>query len=137
MIERLAQRAGLDLTAAQCLLLAQLDRDLGVDFAAIAVRRDIEEARVVAVADQLASLGLAGRPGDPGGRALTPAGREALELLTTAARSRLDELLDGWQPGEHPELGELITRVARALLIDTSQLERLLSPPPVALGQAR
>jgi EmrB/QacA subfamily drug resistance transporter len=134
MIERLAQRAGLDLTAAQCLLLAQLDRDPGVDFAAIAVRRDIEEARVVAVADQLASLGLAGGPGDRGGRALTPAGRDALELLTSTARSRLDELLDGWQPGEHPELGELVTRVARALLIDTSQLERLMDRAPVDLA---
>jgi EmrB/QacA subfamily drug resistance transporter len=136
MIERVAQRAGLELTAAQCLLLAQLDRDPGVDLAAIAVRREIDEARVVAVADQLASLGLAGSAGDPGGRALTPAGHDALDLLLSTARGRLDEMLEGWEPGEHPELAALVTRVARALLIDTSQLERMLTSAPAALSGA-
>jgi DNA-binding MarR family transcriptional regulator len=132
MIERLAQRAGLELTAAQCLMLAQLDRDPDVDLAALAAKREIERDSVVAIADQLAALGLAGSPDDPSGRALTPAGHEALDLLLSTARRRLDELLDGWEPGEHPELRELVTRVARALLIDTSQLERLITQAPTA-----
>jgi EmrB/QacA subfamily drug resistance transporter len=136
MIERLASRAGLELTAAQCLLLAQLDRDPEVDLAELGTRRNIAEARVVAVADQLAGLGLAGSPGDPGGRALTPAGHEALDLLLSTARGRLDELLEGWQPGEHPELRDLVTRVAGALLIDTGQLERLMGPPVRAVALA-
>jgi DNA-binding MarR family transcriptional regulator len=136
MIERLAARAGLDLSAAECLLLAQLDRDPGVDLAALAARRNLEPARVVALADQLAARGFAGSPAAGGTRALTPAGDQALELLLSTARTRLDELLDGWQPGEHPELGELVTRVAGALLIDTTQLERLIAPPPAALTGA-
>jgi len=135
MIERLAQRAGLELTAAQCLLLAQLDRDPDVDLGAIAARREVDAARVVAVADQLAALGLVCAAGDSGGRALTPAGDKALDVLLSTARGRLDEMLDGWEPGEHPELGELVSRVARALLIDTSQLERLMTP--AAAGGAR
>ncbi|HWH10948.1 MAG TPA: MFS transporter [Solirubrobacteraceae bacterium] len=129
MIERVAKRAGVDLSAAQCLLLAQLDRDPAVDLGVLAGRRGIDEARVVEIADQLARLGLAGAADDPGGRALTPAGHDALDRLVSTARSRLDEMLDGWEPGEHPELRDLVTRVARALLIDTSQLERLMKPP--------
>ena len=132
MIERLAMRAGVELSAAQCLMLAQLDRDAAVDLAAIASRRGIELKRVVGVADELAVRGLAGRPDDPAGRALTPAGHEALERLLSTTRGRLDELLDGWEPGEHPELRDLVTRVARALLIDTSQLERLIGAPSAA-----
>jgi EmrB/QacA subfamily drug resistance transporter len=129
MVERLAQRAGLDLTAPQCLLLARLDRHAGLDLAELAAQRKIEPARVLAIADQLVALGLTKRPDCPAGRALTPAGHEAVELLLSTARRRLNELLDGWQPGEHPELGELVTRLARELLIDTSQLERLMKPP--------
>ena len=49
-----------------------------------------------------------------------------------AGQTVVTPLLDGWEPGEHPELGELVTRVAGSLLIDTSQLERLMSPRAAA-----
>jgi EmrB/QacA subfamily drug resistance transporter len=136
MIERLAQRAGLDLTAPQCLLLARLDRDPDTDLARLAVERNVDLTRVIAVADELVSLGLTGAA-DGDGRALTPAGHQAVELLLNTARRRLNELLDGWRPGEHPELGELVSRLARELLIDTSQLERLMRPSaPTTVGRA-
>ena len=128
MLERLAQRAGLELSAPQCLLLARLDHDADLDLADLAQQRSVELARVVAVADQLAALGLTDAPGGAGGRALTPAGHAALEQLLSTGRSRLNELLDGWQPGEHAELGELVTRLARELLVDTTELERLMRP---------
>ena len=129
LIERLARRAGVDLTAPQCVLLARLDGDPHLDLAALAAARNVEPARVEAVADELVAGGLTAGPGGPGGRALTPAGHAALELLLSTGRRRLNELLDGWRPGEYPELVELVTRVARELLVDTSQLDRLLTTP--------
>ncbi|MEA2299967.1 MAG: hypothetical protein QOE44_502 [Solirubrobacteraceae bacterium] len=136
IVERIAERAGLDLTAAECLVLAQLDRDPEVDLRAIAVRRKLDPARLVAVADALAAKGLAGHRTDPGGRTVTPAGHDAVELWLTAARTRLGELLEEWEPGEHPELGQLIIRVSRTFVFDTSQLERVLRAPtvPAAAG---
>jgi EmrB/QacA subfamily drug resistance transporter len=134
MLERLAQRAGVDLSPAQCLLLAKLDGDPRLDIVAVAAARDIDPARLLAVADELVALGLTVAPAGVAGRALTAAGERTLELLLSTGRSRLNELLDGWQPGEYPELRALVTRVARELLIDTSQLERLMAPPaPAAL----
>jgi EmrB/QacA subfamily drug resistance transporter len=131
MIDRLAQRAGLELTAPQCLLLVRLGRDPDTDLARLAVERNVDLARVVAVADELVAMGLTGPAGGDGdGRVLTPTGHEAVELLLSTARRRLNELLDGWRPGEHPELGALVSRLAHELLIDTSQLERLMRPPP-------
>jgi EmrB/QacA subfamily drug resistance transporter len=132
MLERLAERAGLDLTAPQCLLLAKLDAEPHLDLAALADERHLDAARVQAVADELVAGGLTAAPGGDAGRALTTAGHTALELLLSTGRRRLNELLEGWRPGEYPELIELVTRVARELLIDTSQLERLLAPVTAA-----
>ena len=53
------------------------------------------------------------------------------ELWLTTARARLGELLEEWEPGEHPELGQLIIRVARTFVFDTGQLERVLRAPAV------
>jgi DNA-binding MarR family transcriptional regulator len=47
---------------------------------------------------------------------LTDAGREAAERLFTARREGLRELLADWSPEEYAELGELLTKLSRALL---------------------
>jgi EmrB/QacA subfamily drug resistance transporter len=128
MLERLSARAGLELTAGQCLLLAKLGGDPGLDLAAVAAARSIDPARLVAVADELVGLGLVTAPDGFAGRVLTPDGQRTLELLLSTGRARLNEMLDGWRPGEYPELTALVTRVAGELLLDTSQLERLIAP---------
>ncbi|WP_434616137.1 MFS transporter [Arthrobacter sp. A5] len=53
---------------------------------------------------------------------LTPAGRSAVDRLTTARRDGLTELLAGWDPGEHPELAERLEKLAHDLLADDDQL---------------
>ncbi len=53
---------------------------------------------------------------------LTPAGTTALEKLTEARRTGLTELLDGWNPEEHPELIELVKDLAHSLLADDERL---------------
>jgi len=41
---------------------------------------------------------------------------------------RLQEMLQGWEPGEHRELGELVERLAHEFLIDTDRLHELTAP---------
>jgi len=53
---------------------------------------------------------------------VTPAGADAIERLTTARRETLSELLEGWDPGEHPEVVEMIRELARALMADDDRL---------------
>ncbi len=47
---------------------------------------------------------------------LTDAGHEAADRLFAARREGLRELLADWSPEEYAELGELLTKLSRALL---------------------
>jgi DNA-binding MarR family transcriptional regulator len=53
---------------------------------------------------------------------VTPAGEEAIEKLTIARRQSLTEVLEGWDPEDHPEVVEMIRHLAEALLADDNRL---------------
>jgi EmrB/QacA subfamily drug resistance transporter len=53
---------------------------------------------------------------------LTPAGTDAIARLTQARRASMTDLLEGWNPEEHPEVIELIHKLAAALLADDDKL---------------
>jgi len=53
---------------------------------------------------------------------LTTAGTQALDKLTEARRRGLTELLEGWNPEEHPEVIELVKQLAHSLLADDERL---------------
>jgi DNA-binding MarR family transcriptional regulator len=64
--------------------------------------------------------------------ALTPLGESALERLTEARRSGLTELLEGWNPEEHPEVVDMVKGLAASLLADDKRLVADAIPrPPV------
>ncbi len=46
---------------------------------------------------------------------VTPLGAEAMDRLTEARRSGLTELLEGWNPEEHPEVIEMVKDLAHSL----------------------
>jgi EmrB/QacA subfamily drug resistance transporter len=95
--ERLAQRAGLELSPPAVWLLARLgDRNV--------TRVDPEPW------EELASAGLVANGAEP---RLTEAGRTAMADVDRARREGLAELLDGLEPAEHAELRELVDRTAR------------------------
>ena len=50
---------------------------------------------------------------DRGTIALTPAGLASHERLVEAKCAGLRELLDGWEPSDHPEIEQMIDRLAR------------------------
>jgi len=60
--------------------------------------------------------------GDEHDLALTPAGTEAIERLTEARRSGLTELLEGWNPQEHPEVIDMVRELATALMADDERM---------------
>ena len=66
---------------------------------------------------------------------LTDAGAQALDKLTEARRRGLTELLEGWNPEEHPEVIELVKQLAHSLLADDERLVADAMPrEPAAAG---
>jgi hypothetical protein len=49
-------------------------------------------------------------------------GLSAIDRLTEARRSGLTELLEGWNPQEHPEVIDMVKELAGALLADDERL---------------
>ena len=54
--------------------------------------------------------------------ALTPTGLAAIDRLTEARRNGLTELLEGWNPKEHPEVIAMVKDLASSLLADDERM---------------
>ena len=67
---------------------------------------------------------------------LTGAGRTALDKLTEARRNGLTELLEGWNPEEHPEIIEMVKELAHALLADDERMVADAMPHTAAVAAA-
>ena len=53
---------------------------------------------------------------------MTAPSKDAIERLTAAHRDALGDLLEGWEPDEHPEVVEMIHELARAQMTDDDRL---------------
>jgi DNA-binding MarR family transcriptional regulator len=53
---------------------------------------------------------------------LTAQGHDAIERLQAARRTGMTELLEGWDPESHPEIGAMVRRLAHSLLADDDKL---------------
>ncbi|MGA2835664.1 MAG: MFS transporter [Acidimicrobiales bacterium] len=120
----LAARAGLDLEPRACWLLYRLADRPDSTVEEVARQLDVDPVHLHASVDALASAGMIERTGGGTGPrlVLTDAGRDGIARLTTARRDSLSELLEGWEPEEHPEVVELVHRLAGALLADDDKL---------------
>jgi EmrB/QacA subfamily drug resistance transporter len=116
ILEQIAARAELDLTARQLWVLARVGEHEPTDAGAIARDRGVDAERVAARIGELRELGYVEGPDD--GVVLTATGRDAYDRLVTARRERLAELLDGWSPEREAELAEMLTRLARDVVAD-------------------
>jgi EmrB/QacA subfamily drug resistance transporter len=116
ILEQIAARAGLDLTARQLWVLARVGENEPTDAGAIARDRGVDAERVAARIGELRELGYVEGPDE--GVVLTATGRDAYDHLVTARRERLAELLDGWSPEREADLAELLTRLARDVAAD-------------------
>jgi len=111
ILERIAERAGVDLTPAECWLLSQIERCPGVPVVELARKYGVDPERLARAQSELHTRGLI-LPAAPDGYELTPAGREVNERLRIARRERLGELLADWSPEQHRQVAEILRRYA-------------------------
>jgi EmrB/QacA subfamily drug resistance transporter len=116
ILDRLAQRAGVALTARQCWVLARLGETGPTDAFAIGQANAVDPARVAARIAELRERGYVDGPAEA--VVLTADGHEVLERLVAARRERLAELLDGWSPEAEADLAGLLSRMARDVVVD-------------------
>jgi DNA-binding MarR family transcriptional regulator len=115
--ERLAALAGLDLPAGSCWILTRLAKQGStgpVRSEDLARQANVTMDYGKPFVDRLVAEGMVVR--SDGTLVLTDAGRAAPERLFAARREALRELLADWSPEEYAELGELLTKLSRALL---------------------
>ncbi|HEY8625031.1 MAG TPA: MDR family MFS transporter [Solirubrobacteraceae bacterium] len=117
-VEQLAARAGVDLSAGAAWLIVRLQEDPAADIADLTERfaipadvgrRALEEL----IARELVVVHGGEAPG--AGRQVTAAGEQTATKLVDERRASLVRLCEGWSPDQNPELGALITRLAREL----------------------
>jgi EmrB/QacA subfamily drug resistance transporter len=124
LYETLSARAGLDLDPRACWLLYRLADRPGSSLQEVGARLKVDPARLEAAVEALVAGGMVARApeADGGHLVLTPAGASAIEDLTVARHQSLTELLEGWDPEDHPEVAVMIRELARALLADDDKL---------------
>lgn len=127
----LAQRAGLPLGPRACWLLYRLEDACrergcpGCSLQTLADRIDVPVEPLEPAAEELGTAGMVVTDG-----AITPhfelvltdAGEQAVASLTLARREGLRELVEGWSPDRHPELMDLVSRLATNLMADDQKL---------------
>jgi DNA-binding MarR family transcriptional regulator len=119
-VERLAERAGVELSAVACWLIVRLHEDADADIAALchdfdlpteAGERALRELEAAQLVTPVTS------PGDVGShRSVSPTGLAIAERLVAARRESLAALCAHWEPDENPDLAALLTALAHELV---------------------
>jgi DNA-binding MarR family transcriptional regulator len=121
----LVARAGLDLDPRSCWILLRLQEYPDDSLGEFARHLQIPAPSLVPFFEALVERGLAvanedasGAMGDDTPLRLTAQGRLDIELLVVARRDTLAEFVADWSRERHAELGDLLTRLAQALVRD-------------------
>jgi DNA-binding MarR family transcriptional regulator len=125
---RLAAMAGLDLPAGSSWILTRLAKQGAVAGQELARQANVTVEMGRPFVDRLVSEGMVAR--SDGTLVLTDAGRQAADRLFAARREGLRELLADWSPEEYAELGELLTKLSRALLGEDADRRLISAEPP-------
>jgi EmrB/QacA subfamily drug resistance transporter len=127
LYERLAGQAGLDLAPPELWLLVRLGERTPLTEGQLGEQLPVDPVQIAAALEQLERRSLVEQDGG-GPIELTKTGREDYERLVTARCDGLRDLLNGWDPDEHPQLRELIDKLGRDLVSEI--------PAPAAAGAA-
>ena len=134
--ERLTAMAGLDLPAGSSWILTRLAKQGAVAGTELARQANVSMDYGRPYVDRLVSEGMVVR--SDGTLMLTDTGHRAADRLFAARREGLRELLADWSPEEYAELGEVLSRLSRALLGDDADRHLISSEPaesPAAEGK--
>jgi EmrB/QacA subfamily drug resistance transporter len=116
--QRLAARAGLDLDPHSTWMLLRIHDHPGQDVGAYASRLKLPPETIRHLVSGLAQRGLATSVNGTAPAEtvqLTSSGDAAAASLITARREALAELVKDWDPEQHAELAQFLTRLARRL----------------------
>ncbi|WP_433476831.1 MFS transporter [Spirillospora sp. CA-142024] len=127
LYDRLAALSGVSLPAGSVWALCRIAKDERVSGQELADRAGVPVEHGRPYVDLLVDAGYVQR--QDGILAITASGRTAAERLFAARRAGLARHLDGWAPEEHPELADVLTRLAEASLGDETD-GKVLSPGP-------
>ncbi|QFG21901.1 MFS transporter [Actinomadura sp. WMMB 499] len=120
---KLGRLAGVDLPAGSMWALCRIARDGTVRGTDLADRAGVPAETGRPFVDRLVAGGLVERR--DGVLAITGPGRTVAERLFTARREGLAEHVRGWSPEDHPELADVLSRLARASLGDDADGETM------------
>ncbi|MFD0691856.1 DHA2 family efflux MFS transporter permease subunit [Actinomadura fibrosa] len=127
LYERLGAVSGVNLPAGSMWALCRIAKDGSVRGDVLAERAGVPVEQGRPYVDRLVHAGFVVR--HDGTLTITDTGEEAAERLFTARREGLAEHLDGWSPGEHPELADVLARLARASLGDEADGREVHAEP--------
>jgi EmrB/QacA subfamily drug resistance transporter len=118
-LERVAERAGVDLIPIAVWLLLRIEHDPRLDVTSLGPAHRVDDARLAEGLRQLRERRFVDEISLADGRApryrLTTSGRDALERILAVRRDRLNEVFAEWQPEKSTELAELQRRFRREL----------------------
>ena len=129
--ERLTALAGLDLPAGSSWILTRLAKQGPVAGEKLARQANVTVDYGRPYVDRLVSEGMVARSN--GTLVLTDSGHEAADRLFAARREGLRELLADLSPEEYAELGELLTKMSRALLGEDADRDLIRAEPAALL----
>jgi DNA-binding MarR family transcriptional regulator len=125
--ERLASLAGLDLPPGSCWILTRLAKQGPVRSEELARQANVTMDYGRPFVDRLVDEGMVVR--SDGTLVLTDAGHDAADRLFAARREGLRELLADWSPEEYAELGDLLTKLSRAMLGEDADRNLVTATP--------
>jgi DNA-binding MarR family transcriptional regulator len=126
LYQRLATRAGVDLSPPQLWMLARLGECTPISRTELLRRLPVDARPGAATLEELHALGMvAGDEAPP--LTLTDTGRAAHDCLVRARSDGLREYLGGWEPDEHPEIARMVERL-------THDLVSAIPSPPAPVG---
>ena len=108
LVEQIAARAGVDLSAAAAWLLVRLYGEPATSIEDLSQTWDVPLDRARAGLAELIDRGMV----SPDGHPVTDLGRETADKLIAERHATLCRLLDGWEPERHSEVTALLTRIA-------------------------
>jgi EmrB/QacA subfamily drug resistance transporter len=111
MYARLGTLAGVDMPPGSVWALCRIAKDGSVEGADLAERAGVTAEQGRPYTDRLVTAGLAAR--SDGTLRITDSGRVVADRLFETRRTALERLLTGWHPGDHPELTDLLQKLAQ------------------------
>jgi EmrB/QacA subfamily drug resistance transporter len=119
LVQRLAERAGVDLSPAACWLIVRLHEDPDADIPTLCRAFDLPEDVGERALQELMDAHMVGATDEH--RTITPGGQEVAEKLVAERRASLARLCEGWAPEQNTDLAGLLTRLAHELVREPAE----------------